>query len=62
MGRLRAATVDGDVENGSLMAGQIAALVTKVEPARDIIQDIMRTAEEALQRIDAVRGPARRSR
>ncbi|MGI6632468.1 MAG: enoyl-[acyl-carrier-protein] reductase FabK [Bacillota bacterium] len=55
-GRLRAATVDGDVENGSLMAGQIAALVTKVEPARDIIQDIMRTAEEALQRIDAVRG------
>ncbi|MGI6666089.1 MAG: enoyl-[acyl-carrier-protein] reductase FabK [Bacillota bacterium] len=50
-GRLRAATVDGDVENGSVMAGQIASMVRRVEPAREIIQDIMATAEEALSRL-----------
>jgi enoyl-[acyl-carrier protein] reductase II len=50
VGRLRAAVVDGDVEMGSVMAGQIAGLVTKEEPAADIIQDVLKGAREVLSR------------
>ncbi len=50
-GRLRAAVVDGDVENGSVMAGQIAAMVSKVETCEEIICDVMTTAEETLARL-----------
>ncbi len=47
-GRLRLAVVDGDVENGSVMAGQIAAMVTKVEPCKDIIEEMMVEAKRLL--------------
>ena len=56
-GRLRAAVVDGDVENGSVMAGQIAAMVNKVETCAEIISHVMSTAEEALERLRRF-GPA----
>jgi len=55
VGRLRAAVVDGDVDYGSLMAGQVAAMVQKVEPAREIIRHIMETAEETLARLEGIR-------
>ncbi|MHB1419015.1 MAG: enoyl-[acyl-carrier-protein] reductase FabK [Bacillota bacterium] len=48
-GRLRAAVVEGDVVNGSLMAGQIAAIVEKVKPAREIIVEIIAGAEAAIR-------------
>lgn len=51
VGRLRAAVVDGDVENGSVMAGQIAAMVRKVETCADIIADVMLTAEKTLAKL-----------
>lgn len=51
VGRLRAAVVDGDVEMGSVMAGQIAGLVTKEEPAAEIIQDVLKGAHEVLTRV-----------
>ena len=54
-GRLRAAVVDGDVENGSVMAGQIAAMVSKVETCAEIIRDVMSTAESALVSLAALR-------
>ncbi|MCL2855830.1 MAG: nitronate monooxygenase [Defluviitaleaceae bacterium] len=41
-GALRKAVVDGDTEQGSLMAGQIAAMVTKEQTADEIIQEIWR--------------------
>ncbi len=47
-GRLRAAVVEGDVEMGSLMAGQIAAMVSDIEPAAVIIEKICRDAEAVL--------------
>lgn len=53
-GRLRAAVVDGDVENGSVMAGQIAAMVNKVETCADIIRDVMTTADSALSSLAAL--------
>ncbi len=44
-GRLRAAVVEGDVEWGSLMAGQSAALVNDILPAAEIIRNLFRDAE-----------------
>ena len=50
-GKLRLAMVDGDVENGSVMAGQIAGAVKRIEPAAIIIQDIMQSAEKEYSRM-----------
>lgn len=50
-GRLRLAAVDGDVEMGSVMAGQISALVRKEEPAAAIIQDLVQGALKVLQEL-----------
>lgn len=49
-GALRRAVIDGDVENGSLMAGQSVGMVTSEEPVADIIRDLVDTAEAALAR------------
>ncbi|MBC7329414.1 enoyl-[acyl-carrier-protein] reductase FabK [bacterium] len=47
-GRLRAAAVDGDVEYGSVMAGEISGLIKDIKPVKQIIQDIITEAEELL--------------
>jgi len=39
-GSLQRAAVDGDAQEGAFMAGQVAAMVTKEQPAAEIIQDI----------------------
>ncbi len=49
-GALRRAVVDGDVENGSVMAGQSVGMVSKEEPAADIIAELMTQCETALAR------------
>ncbi len=49
-GALRRAVIDGDVENGSLMAGQSVGMVTAEEPAADIIAELMQQCEDALAR------------
>jgi enoyl-[acyl-carrier protein] reductase II len=49
-GALRRAVIDGDVENGSVMAGQSVGMVTKEEPAADIIAELMSQCEAALSR------------
>lgn len=48
MGRLRAAVMDGDVDMGSLMAGQVAAQVTRIQPAAEILLEVMGEAEKIL--------------
>lgn len=53
-GRLRAAVIDGDIEHGSVMAGQIAAMVKKEETAAEIIQDVMTGAEKVLARLSQI--------
>jgi enoyl-[acyl-carrier protein] reductase II len=45
-GALRRAVIDGDVETGSLMAGQSVGMVTKEQSTAEIIKDLI---EEALQ-------------
>jgi len=48
-GALRRAVIDGDVEGGSLMAGQSVGMVTKEEPVADIIATLMAEANAALE-------------
>lgn len=48
-GALRRAVIDGDVENGSLMAGQSVGMVKAEEPVADIIAALVREARTALQ-------------
>ena len=49
-GALRRAVIDGDVENGSLMAGQSVGMVSKEEPVADIIAELLAESETALSR------------
>ena len=49
-GALRRAVIDGDIENGSLMAGQSVGMVTAEEPVADIMGELMRESEAALNR------------
>ena len=51
IGGLRRAFMDGDVEMGSLMAGQVAALVNKIEPCHDIIRDLFDGIDERAKNI-----------
>ena len=46
-GTLRKAVVEGDADGGSLMAGQSAGLVTREQPAAEIMEEIMREMKEA---------------
>ena len=47
-GALRRAVIDGDVENGSLMAGQSVGMVTAEEPVATIISELVAQAQAAL--------------
>lgn len=47
-GALRRAVIDGDVETGSLMAGQSVGMVTKEQSAKDIINELLAQAESYL--------------
>jgi len=55
VGSLRNAAVDGDVEEGSLMAGQSVGIINKVQPLREILQELVDEADlglgEVLQRL-----------
>ncbi len=48
-GSLRHAAVDGDEQNGCFLAGQIAGLVKKEEPAADIVHSVCEEAEALLK-------------
>jgi enoyl-[acyl-carrier protein] reductase II len=49
-GALRRAVIDGDVENGSLMAGQSVGMVTAEEPVAAIMAQLMAESDAALAR------------
>jgi len=52
-GALRRAVIDGDVENGSLMAGQSVGMVRKVQPVAEIVEELV---NEAAARFASLRG------
>jgi enoyl-[acyl-carrier protein] reductase II len=47
-GALRRAVIEGDVDNGSLMAGQSVGMVKSEEPLAEILATLVREAEAAL--------------
>ena len=48
LGSLRKAVMEGDTQNGTVMAGQIAGMVKKVQPCKEIIEEIMIEAQKLL--------------
>ena len=50
LGGLRKAVVEGDVVNGSVMAGQSAAMVKEVMSCHDLIRKLVRETEECFGR------------
>ena len=49
LGSLRRAAYEGDVENGSIMSGQIAGLVNEIRPVKDVIEGIFEAAQKVLE-------------
>jgi len=54
VGALRDAVVDGDVQRGSLMAGQSVGLVDRIQPLQSIIAEMIDEAEAELQRLKKI--------
>ncbi|CCG40823.1 NAD(P)H-dependent flavin oxidoreductase [Magnetospirillum molischianum] len=54
-GALRRAVIDGDTENGSLMAGQSVGMVSREQPTAEILQELV---DQALDALDAREGPS----
>jgi enoyl-[acyl-carrier protein] reductase II len=46
--------MDGDIEHGSLMAGQSVGLVNEVMTVQEIIDELVRDTESELQRVQAL--------
>ena len=51
IGGLRKAAVDGDIDHGSIMAGQSVGLVDRIMPVRDIIGMFIEQATEEANRV-----------
>jgi len=51
VGSLAAAMVEGNVENGTVMAGQVCAMVGKIQTSRDIILETLQEAEQVIGNI-----------
>lgn len=56
-GRLRLAAIDGDITDGSIMAGQCAGLVNDIVPVKTLIERIMAEAEATLHRLHSLAHP-----
>lgn len=48
IGSLRKAVIDGDLKHGSFMAGQIAGLISRIRPVREIIEEMFIEYERIL--------------
>ena len=48
-GALRKAVQDGDADEGCFLSGQVAAMVNRIQPAADIVREVMEEAEPILK-------------
>lgn len=53
VGALKQAVIDGDVEKGSLMAGQSVGLVDEIKPLLEIMTELLEDGEAELERLKA---------
>ena len=51
VGRLRQAVVDGDIAEGSVMAGQSSGLVHQIQPAAEIVRELVEGLPKVIERI-----------
>lgn len=51
IGALRKAAIEGDIEHGSLMAGQSVGIVNEVRPVKQLLQDLLDDADGEIRRI-----------
>jgi enoyl-[acyl-carrier protein] reductase II len=49
LGALRRAVFDGDMDTGSVMAGQVAGMLSEIRPVREILETLCRDAETVLR-------------
>ena len=54
LGTLRKAVMEGDIVHGTVMAGQIAGLVSKKQSAKEIIEEIMREATNIIKNAGSI--------
>jgi enoyl-[acyl-carrier protein] reductase II len=52
MGALRKAVVDGDIDKGSLMAGQSVGLIDKVQSVKKIIENLVEDAGKEFGKVE----------
>lgn len=50
-GKLRLGVIEGDLENGSLMAGQISGLIREIKPVKEIIAEMIAEAEAIIAKL-----------
>ncbi|PHJ14546.1 2-nitropropane dioxygenase [Fervidobacterium sp. SC_NGM5_G05] len=55
VGSLRKAVVDGNIDEGSFMAGQCVGLINEIKHVDEVIQDIMREFTQTLEKLNNVR-------
>ena len=51
MGRLYSGVIQGNIEEGSLMAGQISGYIKDIKPVKEIIENIMSEAETIIEKL-----------
>lgn len=49
VGSLYRAVVEGDTETGTMMAGEISGLITEIRPVKEVIEEIILDAREAIE-------------
>ena len=54
MGALKQAAVDGDIDNGSLMAGQAVGLADEIKSVKEVINELIIDAEKELENISGL--------
>ena len=54
-GKLRESVVNGDIDNGSVMAGQIAGMICDIKTCTDIIEDIIQEASFVFKNLREVK-------
>ncbi len=52
VGALRLAVIEGNMEDGSIMAGQSAAMVKDIQPCKEIIEEIMNGAKKVISNLN----------
>lgn len=53
LGSLRRAVLEGDVESGSLMAGQVAGMVNEIKPLKVIFEEMIADYKEAFKKLES---------